>query len=43
MIIEIHKKVLAIAKATRLNKPRVNVCIVRNLAIDLQTVKLQNP
>ena len=40
---EIQKKVMAIAKVTRLNKLRVNVCTVRNLIIDLLIVKLQKP
>ena len=40
---EIQKKVTAIAKVIRLNKLRVNVCTVKNLAIDLVIVKLQKP
>ena len=41
MINEIQEKVTAIAKITRLNKLRVNVCTVRNLTLDLLIVKLQ--
>ena len=43
VINEIQKKVMAMAKVTRLNKLRVNVCTVRNLTIDLLIVKLQKP
>ena len=40
---EIQKKVMVIAKVTRLNKLTVNVCTVRNPIIDLLIVKLQKP
>ena len=38
-----RRKVIAIAKVTRLSKVRVNVCTVGNLTIDLLIVKLQKP